>query len=139
MANKLPIDVSLMAGHTVFNSGFEVQDQGLDLNVKATTVNLLLSKKIALLTGYAGIGYNRTATNLGVKLDDSSAFYLGTGANLIGFNVVDLTDFQFATLNDFKANIGVRIQLAILAINANYTVTQSGYSLLTTGIGISFR
>ena len=123
----------------MFHSGFEVQDQGLDLNVKATTVNLLFSKKLAMITGYAGVGYNRTATNLDVQLDDETAFYLGTGADLIGFNATDLTDFQFATLNDFKANVGVRVQLAILAINANYTVTQSGYNLLTAGIGISFR
>lgn len=139
VANKLPIDLSIMAGHTVFHSGFEVQDQGLDLNVKATTVNLLLSKKIALLTGFAGVGYNRTTTDLDIQLDGSPAFYLGTGANLVGLSAADLADFQFETFNDLKANVGVRVQLTLLAINANYTVTSSGYRLLTAGLGISFR
>ena len=72
--NKLPIDLSVMAGHTRLVTGFDIQSQGVDLNVQATTINLLLSKKVALLTAYAGIGYNHTSSNAAITLDESKHF-----------------------------------------------------------------
>ena len=135
--NKLPIDLSVMAGHTRLNTGFDIQDQGIDLNVKATTINLLLSKKVALLTAYTGIGYNHTSSNIDVTLDEqNTSFFLN---NIPDFNLSELTTIEFANHTDLKANIGARLQLALLTINASYTVTHSGYKLYTAGVGVSLR
>jgi hypothetical protein len=139
IANKLPIDLSIMAGHTRFNSSFELEGQGVDFNVQASTINLLVSKKVLMVTAYAGVGINQSNSQLNINLGDEEMFYLGQGANLIGFNTADLTDYSFETFTDVKANVGARLQLTVLTINANYTLTQSGYEVYTAGVGISFR
>ena len=137
--NKLPIDLSVMAGHTQLNTGFDIQDQGIDLNVKATTVNLLLSKKVALLTAYAGIGYNHTSSNIDITLDEQNTSFLQSIENVANINLSELTTIDFENHTDLKANIGARLQLTLLTINASFTFTQSGYKLYTAGVGVSLR
>ena len=137
--NKLPIDLSVMAGHTRLNTGFDIQDQGIDLNVKATTINLLLSKKVALLTAYAGIGYNHTSSNIAITLNEQNTSFLNIINDLTNVNLSELTTIEFENHTDLKANIGARLQLTLLTINASYTVTQSGYKLYTAGVGVSLR
>ncbi len=137
--NKLPIDLSVMAGHTRLNTGFDIQDQGIDLNVKATTINLLLSKKLALFTAYVGVGYNHTSSNISITLDEQNTFFLNSINDLSNVNLSELTTVEFENHTDLKANIGARLQLTLLTINASYTVTQSGYKLYTAGVGLSLR
>ena len=128
-----------MAGHTILNSGFDIQSQGMDLNVKATTFNLLFSKKLALLTAYAGIGYNHTSSNLAITLDDSNESFLQEIESNTQINLDGLKDINFENHTDLKANIGARVQLTLLTINASYTITHSGYKLYTVGVGVSLR
>ena len=117
-----------------------MKDQGVDLNVKATTINLLLSKKVALLTAYAGIGYNHTSSNIAITLDEQNTSFLQIITTIVGINdLSELTSIEFANHTDLKANIGARLQLTLLTINASYTVTQSGYKLYTAGVGVSLR
>ena len=137
--NKLPIDLSVMAGHTLLNTVFNIQDQEIDLNVKATTINLLLSKKVALLTAYAGVGYNHSSSNIAITLDEQNTSFLQSIENIANINLSELTTFEFKNHTDLKANIGARLQLALLTINTSYTITQSGYKLYTAGFGVSFR
>ena len=109
------------------------------MNVKATTINLLLSKKVALLTAYAGIGYNHTSSNIAITLDDQNTSFLQSINDLTNINLSELTTIEFENHTDLKANIGARLQLTLLTINASYTVTQSGYKLYTAGVGVSLR
>jgi hypothetical protein len=139
VAEKLPVHVSIMAGHTRFNSVFDIQDQEVDLSLRATTYNLIFSKKIALLTALVGVGYNSSTTNLDINLGEEESFYLGQGANLLGINTEDLTDFDFEKHQEFKAQLGLRVQLAILSISANYATTASGHKSITAGLGLSIR
>lgn len=137
--NKVPIDLSVVAGHTILNTGFDIQNQGMDLNVKATTVNLLLSKKVALLTAYAGVGYNHTSSNLAITLDEENESFLQDIESITQIDLEELKSIEFDNHTDLKVNIGARVQLTILTINASYTITQSGYKLYTAGIGVSLR
>ncbi|MBF90849.1 MAG: hypothetical protein CMP75_03695 [Flavobacteriales bacterium] len=137
--NKVPIDLSVMAGHTRLNTGFDIQDQGINLNVKATTINLLLSKKVALLTAYAGVGYNHTSSNVAITLDEQNTSFLQSIENEANVDLSELATIEFENRTDLKANIGARVQLTLLTINASYTITQSGYKLYTAGIGVSLR
>ena len=52
-------------------------------------------------------------------------------------NVNDLTKFEFESNNNLRANIGFRFQIAVLAIQANYTFSK--YPVATVGLGISVR
>ena len=137
--NKAPIDLSIMAGHTRLNAGFDVQNQGIDLNVQATTINLLLSKKVALLTAYAGFGYNHTSSNVDITLDEQNTSFLQSIKDVATVDLSELTTIEFVNHTDLKANIGARLQLTLLTINASYTITQSGYKLYTAGVGVSLR
>ena len=139
VAEKLPVHVSIMAGHTRFNSTFDIQNQEIDLSLRATTYNLIFSKKIALLTALVGVGYNSSTTNFDINLGEEKSFYLGQGANLLGINTDDLTNFDFEKHQEFKAQLGLRVQLAILSISANYATTASGHKSITAGLGLSFR
>ena len=136
---NVPIDLSIMVGHTRLNTGFDIQEQGVDLSVQATTVNLLLSKKIALVTAYAGVGYNHTSSKIAIALDETNGPFLQEIESIAQIDLDNLKAIDFENHTDYKANIGVRVQLAILAINANYTITQSGYKLYTVGLGLSLR
>ena len=79
-----------------------------------------------MLTALVGVGYNSSTTNLDINLDEEESFYLGQGANLLGINTDDLTNFDFEKHQEFKAQLGLRVQLAILSISANYASTASG-------------
>jgi len=131
----IPIDVSFQAGYTKLSSQIMLEDPNSNekaeatLDVRATTFNILLSKKIAMFTAYAGLGYNSTKTTFNVD---------GT-YNIAGmdFDVEELTKFEFESNNNLRANIGFRFQIAVLALQANYTFSE--YPVATVGLGISIR
>jgi len=92
----------------------------------------LLSKKIAMLTAYAGLGYNSTKTTFNVNGIKNY--------NIAGLDldvVEDLTTFEFESNNNLRANVGFRFQIAVLALQANYTFSE--YPVATVGLGISIR
>ena len=135
IVDKIPIDVSFQTGYTKLSSQIMLEDPNstekteATLDVRATTFNILLSKKIAMFTAYTGLGYNSAKTTFNVD---------GT-YNIAGLpiNVNDLTKFEFESNNNLRANIGFRFQIAILAIQANYTFSK--YPVATVGLGISIR
>ena len=51
--------------------------------------------------------------------------------------VSDLTEIDFESNNNFRANIGFRFNIAVIALQANYTFAE--YPTTTVGIGISVR
>ena len=136
IVDKIPVDVSIQAGYTKLTSTFELNDPTNSINptkanmdVTATTVNIVCSKKILMFTPYVGIGYNSTKTMFNVNGEYEIAGY-EIGAK-------DLTSIEFENNNTLRANIGFRFQIAILALQANYTF--SDYPIATLGVGISVR
>ena len=49
-----------------------------------------------------------------------------------GFNALKMKDFS-----GLRANIGIRIKLAVITIHADYT--KANYNVVSTGLGVSFR
>ncbi len=98
-----------------------------NLDVSATTVNLILSKKLLMFTSYLGVGYNSTKTTFNVDGD----YTIG------GFDATQLAKIDFESKNAFRANIGFRFNMAVIALQANYTFAE--YPTATVGIGISVR
>ena len=72
-------------------------------------------------------------------MDEQNTSFLQSIENIANINLSELTTIEFENHTDLKANIGARIQLTLLTINASYTVTQSGYKLFTAGVGVSLR
>tara|TARA_E500000331_G_scaffold358640_1_gene428183 strand:- start:639 stop:1610 length:972 start_codon:yes stop_codon:yes gene_type:complete len=135
IVDKIPIDVSFQAGYTKLNSQLTLEDpnsnQKVDANldVIATTFNIILSKKVAIFTAYGSLGYNSSKTVFNVNGEYNIA-----GMSL---DVNELTDFEFENNNQIRANLGFRFQIAVLALQANYTFSE--YPVATIGAGISIR
>ena len=137
IVDKIPIDISVQAGYTKLESVVELVDPNgwvdpttATLGVDATTINLLLSKKLLMFTPYVGIGYNSSKTT-----------FSATGKYTLGnaYVPVDIIQdgFEFESKNNFRTNIGFRFNITILALQANYTFAK--YPTATLGVGISLR
>ena len=135
VGDAFPMSLSLQAGHTSLNTDIEIKSQGVaqevELAVKATTINLIASRKLLMFTGYAGIGYNNSTTSF----DGKTSFKLGAGSQVLDFNVP--LEMKFDSQNEFRANIGFRFNITVFAIQANYTFSE--YPTATLGVGVSIR
>jgi len=135
IVDKLPLSVSFQAGYTKLSSSLELNDPSntikpkANLDISATTINLLLSKKLLMFTPYLGVGYNSTKTTFNIDGEYNIARYK--------IEAKDLTSIEFKSSNELRANIGFRFNIAILALQANYTISK--YPTATVGVGISLR
>ena len=134
VGNAVPLDLSIQFGHTELNTKFNYKPssnikQEVDLNISATTFNIIASKKILMFTGHASIGYNTNRTVF--NTNTSGKFNFGDSE----FNIP--VDLDFNGLNKFRTNLGVRVNLALLAIQLNHTFSE--YPVTTLGVGIGIR
>ncbi|MGE0076536.1 MAG: DUF6588 family protein [Bacteroidales bacterium] len=125
---RLPIDVSILLGYTKFESSFDISDgQKLEFNATGFTSKLLISKSIPVLTVYAGVGYNKSTTDVALK-GTYNIDNVGTIENPL--------DLSF-TNSGVNANIGLRIKLALIAFHFDYALGK--YAVYNAGVGINFR
>ena len=135
IAAKAPINLSIQAGYTKLNTELMLSEPNLNtevtasLGISATTVNLIVSKKLLMFTPYLGVGYNSTKTTFNINGDYNIAG--------LPIDVSELKNIDFERNNNFRANIGFRFNIAVIALQANYTFSE--YPTATAGIGISFR
>lgn len=128
VVKHLPFDFSVFAGITKLDADFDINANGQRgvFSANATTVQAIISKKIAILTLYGSVGYNKSTVNFDAK----GTFDLGT---------TSLTDpvSLSATANGPRATAGLRLRLGPLNFNADYTIQK--YPTLSAGIGVGFR
>lgn len=127
VGNAIPMSLSLQGGYTSLNTELKVLGQKVALNTRATTINLVASKKILMVTGYAGIGYNSSTTT----------FSADANFDLNGIKFEENIEAKFESNNDLKTNIGLRLNMAIVTIQADYTFSK--YPTATLGLGVSLR
>jgi len=133
----IPFNLSAFFGYTKLKSSFDIsapqpdasKDQTLDISTSGYTAKLLISKSIPVLTVYAGVGYNKSTTDVKLKGEYSIPNYTVSSAK----DPISL-DFSNSGMN---ANVGMRIKLAIIAFNFDYTF--GSYKLFNAGVGINFR
>ena len=133
--NKLlPFDLSLQGAFSQFNTSFEVETQsvrqGVDLGIRASTVNLIFSKKFAMITAYGSVGQNFVSSTLNANTN----FSIGSTSTL---NFDFPLEINMPNTSEMQASAGVRLQFAIFTLYANQTF--SSYPSTSAGIGISFR
>ncbi|KRO52104.1 MAG: hypothetical protein ABR79_05065, partial [Cryomorphaceae bacterium BACL11 MAG-121001-bin54] len=127
VGDAIPMSLSLQGGYTSLNTELEVADQKVSLNTKATTINLVASKKILMLTGYAGVGYNSATTT----------FAADANFNLDGIQFDETVEIDFNSIKKLRTNIGLRLNIAVVTIQADYTFSE--YPTATLGLGVSLR
>ena len=129
VVKKLPFDLSMFVGYTNLKTGFVVDsdlNQTAEFETKGTVVQALVSKKLALLTVYGGLGYAKSKTTFGLKgvyTTETSSY-------------TDPIDLAYEN-GGVKANVGLRVRLLFLNIFGEYSFQE--YNTATVGIGFSFR
>ena len=129
VGDAIPMSLSLQGGYTSINAELTVPDQNqkVSLNTKATTINLVASKKILMLTGYVGVGYNSATTT----------FAADANFNLNGIQFNEKVAMDFESIKKLRTNIGLRLNIAVVTIQADYTFSE--YPTATLGLGVSLR
>jgi hypothetical protein len=130
----LPFDLSIQGAFSQFNTSFEGESQSVrqavDLDILASTVNLIFSKKFAMITAYGSVGQNFVSSTLNANTN----FSLGSTSTL---NFDFPLEINMPKTSEIHASAGVRLQFAIFTLYANQTF--SSYPSTSAGIGISFR
>ena len=126
--DAIPMSLSLQGGYTALNTELKISEQEVSLNTKATTINLVASRKILMLTGYAGIGYNSSTTTFTAEVENF---------DLSGVQFDEQVKIEFESNNNLRANIGLRLNLTLITIQADYTFAE--YPTATLGLGVSLR
>jgi hypothetical protein len=159
----LPFDISLFGGYTKLegNVPLEMQpdlskpqnyspaypagsfdNQNFGATVKAWNASLIGSFNLPVISFYGGLGYSQT--NSIIKMTGyfplptvnpaiSTTDYVYEDAGVIkDFPSIDIKNFS-----GLRANAGFRLKFGIFTFNADYTWSQ--YSVVSAGLGISFR
>jgi len=127
IGDAIPMSLSLQGGYTSLNTELEISGQEVSLKTKATTINLIASKKLLMVTGYVGLGYNSATTT----------FTTDANFDLGGIKFDEKVEVAFKSNKNLRTNIGLRLNMAIVTIQADYTFAE--YPTATLGLGVSLR
>ncbi len=120
--------------------------QKVELNTSAFTTNLILSKKLLMFTVYGSVGMYSSKFDISLKGKYPIPELRVNTSDILNPRVEPaLTDggvkedpFSIKTkATDFRAGLGLRVKLLLVTIHADYTYQD--YSMITAGLGISFR
>jgi len=136
VANKLPFDLSVLASYSKLSfisdlGNINSQKAELDMGINAYSVSAIVSKKIALLTVYGGVGYDKSSST--VKM--LGTFDMKDPDTGLGVKIKDPINKTIDGLNQVKANLGFRLKFAVVTFQADYTLSK--YSAVSAGLGIS--
>ena len=127
IGDAIPMSLSLQAGYTSLNTELDIYDQLVSLSTNSTTINLIASRKLLMVTGYVGLGYNSTTTTFTADAD----FDLG------GIKFDEKVEVDFQSNKNLRTNIGLRLNMAVVTLQADYTFSE--YPTATLGLGVSLR
>ena len=127
IGDAIPMSLSLQAGYTSLNTELKILEQEVSLKTKATTINLVASKKLLMVTGYVGLGYNSATTTFTADAD----------FDLDGLHFDEKVEVAFESNNNLRTNIGLRLNMTVVTIQADYTFAE--YPTATLGLGVSLR
>ena len=127
IGDALPMSLSFQGGYTSLNTELKIAGQEVSLQTKATTINLVASKKLLMVTGYIGLGYNSTTTS----------FNTDTNFDLGGIKFDEKIEVAFESNKNLRTNIGLRLNMTVVTIQADYTFAE--YPTATLGLGVSLR
>jgi hypothetical protein len=135
----LPFDMSAFVGYTHFEVESELDpgdpanaDQKGIFTMNATTIQVLASKKVSVLTGYIGLGYNIARSTVALK----GRYDINGDGDETDTRESDPLSLDFSASGP-RATIGARLKLAVFTFHADYTLQK--YNSLTVGFGIAVR
>lgn len=133
----LPFDLSVLVGYTklsgstgLANDEIPGNGQEMEFKMNAWLFQALISKKLAIVTFYGGIGYNTIKTNTDVN-GSYQVTYQGT---TVTYNNPVALEFKN---NSLRVTGGFRLNLGPVYLNTDYTLQE--YSTLSIGLGATVR
>jgi len=157
----LPFDISVFGGFTKLtgNLAIDVQpdsydnyssqfkpgsfdNQNFELIAKAWNASAIASLNLPVITLFGGLGYTGTSTEINMTgnfpmptinpaLSTTSYVYEDAGV------VKDFPQIDIKNFSGLRANAGFRLKFSVVTWHVDYTWAQ--YSVVSTGLGISFR
>jgi hypothetical protein len=159
----LPFDISLFGGYTKLqgNVPLDMQpdlskpqnyseaypagsfdNQNFGTTIQAWNASLIGSFNLPVISFYGGLGYSRTSSV--IKMTGNFPLpTVNTAISMTDYVYEDagvLKDFPTIDIKNFsglRANAGFRLKFGVFTFNADYTWSQ--YSVVSAGLGISFR
>ncbi len=153
--SKVPVfQLAVQGGYTKFGTTFDItvtpenyglsgtgnyEDQQISLEVKSFTANILVGADLPFIDLYGGIGFATTNANL--KLEGNYPIPTIQNGQMAIQDVENPIDAKITNSDGSKTkprlNAGMRLKFGVLTIHGDYTY--ANYSVVTAGIGISFR
>jgi len=157
LGGLLPVDLAVMAAFTTFQAqtnlnlepeaglpqtGANYDNQQVEIEATSLTFNVIASKKFGVLTFFGGVGIESADVKLKLKgtypvtlVDDDPGSPTFGDPAIQDFE--DPIDLSFKNPNNTRANVGVQLHLAFLAIHGSYTFAK--YPGVNVGVGINIR
>lgn len=130
---------SIGAGSLPGEEGNAWDNQMMKLIVQSQTANLLFSANLPVVCFYGGLGFVRTKTNLKFEGDFPMVYMDGATPSVMA--MTDPIDMEIKNqdggITKPRLNAGVRFKLAVITIHFDYS--WANYSVLTGGLGVTFR
>lgn len=136
---RVPIDIALLAAFSGFDNHYSLADLAIDgenkeavFNINNWTIQALVSKKISILTVYAGVGCATVSSEM--KMKGTYAVEDDEGEEIYSMEDPIALSYQESS---WRATGGLRLKFGFFTLHADYTYQQ--YSMLSAGFGFSFR
>jgi len=127
------------AGSLPDNNNTNWDNQELKIVSSSQTANLILSANLPVVCFYGAVGLVKTKTNL--KLEGEYPVVQLEGSVPVVGAILDPVDMEIRNqdggVTKPRLNAGIRFKLAVVTIHFDYS--WANYSVLTGGLGISFR
>jgi len=137
---KRRFNMAIHASYQNITAGFDDPDSDKEviMNIKAISGNFLASYDFKLLSLYSSVGYTQGNSGLDVlgtyeyeyKIQDSTT---GTVIGSETFTLNDPIDLNF-NLSEIKAKLGLKLNLLIFSLYADYSIQK--YPVANVGLGI---
>jgi hypothetical protein len=134
----MPFELSVLVGYTnikgetsmsgTFEPGNDPRPQMMDYNLNAWLFEALISRKLAIVTFYGGIGYNTIKTT-----SDVTGTYV---IPEIGEELVDPVSLRFQN-ESMRLTAGMRFNFGPIYLSGDYTLQE--YSTVSVGLGVTVR
>jgi hypothetical protein len=134
----LPFDLSVMAGFTTFkgvtdlSGDYPGSNQEAVYKFNAFLLQALVSKKLAFVTFFGGVGYNGVKTT--AKINGTYTFFSGEPGEFTTSPNPYSGTFKN---NSMRMDVGMRINILAFYLYGAYSLQE--YSAVTAGLGFTFR
>jgi hypothetical protein len=144
----LPFDLSVLAAYNMVKGSTSLvnsdststpnkdkpittSDGKINYKLNSWVAQVIISKKISVLTGYLGVGYGAVSSNV----DVTGTFNYRSDSNQ-SFSISDPFATKYKT-NTTKITAGLRLKLGPIYMVGDYTLQK--YNALTVGLGVAVR